>query len=133
MSQSALKRFVTVLLLAFYALLSTAPGVLIAPAQQHYGTKDASSCFQEGSTFLLDVHLRQLNKTRQSELIRPADNIRLSGRDSKCKDELQAAAEATAAALRLMDMSRLANSSYRSRSSAIRFSFSGTSPPFLLS
>lgn len=132
MSRSTLKRFVTVLLLASYALLSTAPGSFFTPAQD-YGTKDVSPCYQEGSTFLLDVHLRPLNKTRQSELLRPADTIRLSGRDSKCKDELQAAAEATAAALRLMDMSRLANSSYRSRSSAIRFSFSGTSPPFLLS
>jgi hypothetical protein len=138
MLRSTLNKAVTGILLACFAFFIAAPVSAFAPVSHLVIKDNVSSGIQEDgrlqvARFSYAVQRRQLNTVRHLELLRLAGNERINGRGFTGKEDYQAYNAAKTAALRLMVLSRASIPSHRSRSTAIRFFFSGISPPFSLS
>ena len=135
-----LNRIVAGILLAYFALFIVPPVSSFASPVHTFGTSDRTSGFQscdpqQAACFLFDIILwQQFKKTKQSEFQETVnDDLFNSNASTGTTEDFQTATGANASFPGLMDVGRHVVSSHRSRSSAIRFSRSGSSPPAPLS
>ena len=141
MFRSAVNKIIAGILLAYFALFIVPPVSSFASTRQPDAGDNASFLFREdghgqATLFLFDIILwRQFKEARQSEFLAPTIDGLFTGKGpAGLQQDFQTILFNTeTSSSRLMVMSRHVVPSQRSRSSTIRFSRSGSSPPTLFS
>jgi hypothetical protein len=137
MFRSAVNKIIAGILLAYFALFIVPPVSSFASMRQLDVGDNTSFLFRENghgqaTLFLFDIILwRQFKEARQSEFLAPIINDLFTGKGpaDHPQDFQIILFNTEASSFRLMAMSRHVVPSRRSRSSTIRFSRSGSSPP----
>jgi hypothetical protein len=137
MFRSAVNKIIAGILLAYFALFIVPPVSSFASMRQLDVGDNTSFLFRENghgqaTLFLFDIILwRQFKEARQSEFLAPIINDFFTRKGPAChpQDFQIILFNTEASSFRLMVMTRHVVPSRQSRSSTIRFSRSGNSPP----